>query len=143
MSADDYVKAELAKLIGKTGQDKGISANSVNVSVESRSDENSNTSVSEKSLVIDDDPTKLGLKDFKGIFGSESSDSKETGSLTDTTTKAAKFTCPICSFPYQTATSFNRHFQTHGASMLPFRPAGVGAGYSMIAQSGSEFPSGE
>ena len=148
-SADENARAfalnetnVLSRLFDQKGQEKSVSANGVTVSVVTRADENSNTSISETSLVVDEDPPKPGTADFSGAFGSRPLDKPEAAaSLTDTS-KAAKFTCPICSFPYQTASSFNRHFQTHGASMLPFRPVGVGQGFSMIAQSGSEFPSG-
>ena len=134
--------AELPGTFDTKEKEMRVSATTVTVPVRTKMGENSNSSVSETSLVLDEDSVKSGVNDFKGVFGSGLSGKPEASLLSDTS-KASKFTCPICSLPYQTATSFNRHFLTHGASTSSYRPAVLGGlGFSMIAQSGSEFPSG-
>ena len=102
--------------------------------------ENSNSSGSGKSSVVDNESMKAGLMtDFKGIFGIGLADVTEN-LLQMNSDKPAKFVCPICDIPFLTAKAFNEHFLSHdsvaAASKAP------PAGYSMIAQSGSEFPLG-
>ena len=100
-------------------------------------EDNSNSSVSENSSVIIDDRTTIGMSDSRNQSGSGES-SEKSASLDGS--KLPRFICPTCNLQFQTAKSFNEHLLSHVGQGSTFYP--TASGFSMIAQSGSEFPSG-
>ena len=127
---------------GKSGVDNA----ELILTVEDGEMENSNSSYSENSLVVDETPY-TEMEDIRE--DRDQSVSGETGEKTDPGADKTdlldgnrwpNFVCPTCNLQFLTVKTFNQHLLSHVNQGNTFYP--VPSRFSMIAQSGSEFPSG-